>query len=95
MNDREMWNFAALSGLSLLNFLQQSLSDRELAVVLDGWVHWSQSNLPEEMGDADAAITNIINQYSNNCIREGGARLAAQERVVEVFKEMQAGVHES
>lgn len=80
------WAIAATVGLSLVNFLEQNLDDKELAVVIDGWLAWAGANIPPAFEDVkDAAITDVLNNYTQKALKEGGARAKAQIRVIDVF----------
>jgi hypothetical protein len=87
LTPEKAWELATISGLSLVNFLEHGLDDKELAVVIDGFLMWSKANWPGHEG-ADQAITIVFNNYTANCVKEGGRRLAAQERVVDVFRSL-------
>jgi len=88
LTENKAWELAVTSGLSLVNFLEQMLDDKELAVVIDGWLAWSQANIPPGNDDiAAAAISTLFNRYTAGCCQAGGQQLRAQERVVTVFRE--------
>jgi hypothetical protein len=86
LTPEKAWELATISGLSLMNFLEQNLDDKELAVVVEGFLMWAKKEWPGYEIDSHRAITTVFNNYTANCVKEGGRRLAAQERVVDVFR---------
>ena len=78
----EQWQIVATSALSFIHFVEQNVTDPELALLLDGWIAWSCTNSPCEQNETVQRLENLFKTYNYGAAPQDRLRYARVKRVM-------------